>query len=56
MSEPDPQNGHQKTFVRVLALLLLPLIVGGLYMISTRLTLRKPTAVPVTPETSVPER
>ncbi|MBW4647964.1 MAG: hypothetical protein KME06_04580 [Kastovskya adunca ATA6-11-RM4] len=55
--ESDEQrNWHQKPVVRVVLLLLLPLIVGGLYLISTYITLTKPPSVPATPEPSVPER
>ncbi|MEW6495786.1 MAG: hypothetical protein AB1589_25195 [Cyanobacteriota bacterium] len=56
MSELEQKNWHQKTWVRVLVLLLIPLIIGGLYWISTWLTVAKPRAVPITPETSNPER
>lgn len=56
MNEPDRKNWYQKTWVRVLLLLLLPLVAGGLYLISTRLTVSKPKAVPVAPETPVPDR
>lgn len=55
MHEPERKTWHQKTFVRVLALLLLPLIVGGLYLISTRIIMTRPVAAPVEENNSIPE-
>jgi hypothetical protein len=49
--EPNQKNWYKRTFVRVLLLLLLPLIVGGLYIISTRIILQIPTAASIDAET-----
>lgn len=51
MHESEQGKGYQKLLMRVLLLLLLPLIVGGLYLISTRIALRRPATSPVAPET-----
>jgi hypothetical protein len=50
MNEPERKKWHQKIFVRVLALLLLPLIVAGLYIISTQIILTRPTSPTVAPD------
>jgi hypothetical protein len=45
-------NWHQKTWVRVVVLLLLPLIVGGLYLVTTHISLNKPASEPAPLEPS----
>jgi hypothetical protein len=42
----DQHSWHQKPIVRVILLLLLPLIIGGLYLISTQFVLTRPTTIP----------
>ena len=56
MREPERKTWHQKIFFRVIALSLLPLIVGGLYLISTRIMMTRPTPFPVEQNNSIPER
>lgn len=51
MHESEQDRWHQKPFVKVLLMLLLPLIIGGLYLISTRFALRRHVNAPITPET-----
>lgn len=55
MHESEQGKGYQKLLMRILLLLLLPLIVGGLYLISTRIALRRPATSPVAPETPAQE-
>lgn len=50
MNEPEPKTWHQKTWVRVAALLLLPIIAVGLYLISTFFAIRRPVNPPDLPE------
>lgn len=57
MQEPEERKWHQNPIVRILLLLMLPLIVGGLYFITTRIALKRPTsAPPLTPESPIPNR
>jgi hypothetical protein len=46
-------NWHQKIWVRVVVLLLLPLVAGGLYLVTTRISLNKPASEPDPLEESV---
>jgi len=50
MHDPDQElnrkNWHQRTWVRITILLLLPLISVGLYVISVRIALRRPPYLP----------
>lgn len=48
----EQKRWHQRTSIRILALLLLPLIAGGLYFISTGIILNRPTPVPTNPDNS----
>ncbi len=52
MNNLEQKKCHERTLIRVLALLLLPLIVGGLYFISTNIILNRPTPAPITPDNS----
>lgn len=55
MHEPEPGKWHQEPFMRIFLLFLLPLIIGGLYLISTRIALKRPAIDPVVPETPAQE-
>ncbi len=48
MPEPNRQSWHQRTWVRILILILIPLIAGSLYLIAARITLQR--TVPVETE------
>jgi len=54
MQEPNPHRWHQKTWVRVLVLLLVPVIVGSLYLLTHLFALQRlpssPSRQPVNPE------
>lgn len=53
--DPEPRNWHQKPIVRGVILLLLPVIAVALYLISTRIVLRRSTTAPTfTPEPAAP--
>ena len=52
MNDLEQKKWHEKTFIRVLVLLLVPLIVGGLYFISTSIILNRPKPAPMSPETN----
>jgi len=46
MEEQNPHRWHQKTWVRVLVLLLLPVIIGSLYLLTHLFALQRPPSRP----------
>lgn len=49
MNEQNPHSWHQKTWVRVLVLLLLPVIIGSLYLLTNLFAFQRLQRIPSSP-------